>query len=210
MRFAKTPFMALPCIPPELKVMPFGFQSPVGFQSGSGALAIPLDMSREMANQQPPQLTPSALFESQSKLDAMRLQIYNRLLTAVHQKIRAHSALPNSTQMTSFDFPSWYPGCPRFDVKDCILYVAWNLRHSGFKVLYVSPDRLLISWKEQSIQYYQEESPIRQAMMAAAKPAAPQQKAEKKKPVYNPAPEGVAAMLANGATSRKGNVITFI
>ena len=203
MRFARTPFIALPCIPPELKVIP------VGFQSGSGLFAIPLDMSREMANQQPPQLTPSALFESQSKLDAMRLQIYNRLLTAVHQKIRAHSALPNSSQMTSFDFPSWYPGCPRFDVKDCILYVAWNLRHSGFKVLYVSPDRLLISWKEQSIQYYQEESPIRQAMMAAAKPAAPQ-RAEKKKPVYNPAPEGVAAMLANGATSRKGNVITFI
>jgi hypothetical protein len=194
-------------MPPELKDTPVGFQSSVGFQSGSGALAIPLDMSREMANQQPPQLTPSALFESQTKLDAMRLQIYNRLLAAVQQKIRAHSALPNSTQMTSFDFPSWYPGCPRFDVKDCILYVAWNLRHSGFKVLYVSPDRLLISWKEQSIQYYQEESPIRQAMLAAAKPAI-QPKVEKKKPIYNPAPEGVAAMLANGA--KKSNVITFI
>jgi hypothetical protein len=43
-------------------------------------------------------------------------------------------------------------------------------------------------------------------MMAAAKPAAT--KVEKKKPIYNPAPEGVAAMLANGA--KKSNVITFI
>ena len=202
----------MPLIPPELKVIDVGFQH-AGRDSGRSSSFIPLDMSREMSNQQPPQLTPASLFESQSRLDAMRLQIYNRLLTAVHQKIKAHSALPNSTQMTSFDFPDWYPGCPRFDVKDCILYVAWNLRHSGFKVLYISPDRLLISWKEQSIQYYQEESPIRQAMMAATKQpqvaAAP--KSEKKKPTYTPAPTGVAAMLAAGGQRKSTNTtITFI
>ena len=140
--------------------------------------------------------------------------------------------MPNADQMTSFDVPEWQPGCPRFDVKDCILYIVWNLRHSGFKVLYVSPNRLLISWKEQSIQYYQEESPIRQAMIAAtainknAKVAPAQAaKAEKKKPAaYKPTPEGVAGMLASGASgsgfgsgsgsgsSKRGGVqtITFI
>jgi hypothetical protein len=133
--------------------------------------------------------------------------------------------------MTSFDIPEWQPGCPRFDVKDCILYIVWNLRHSGFKVLYVSPNRLLISWKEQSIQYYQEESPIRQAMIAATTinkdakiPLTPQgPKTEKKKAAaYKPAAEGVAGMLAAGSgfsgfsgssgSSRKGGIqtITFI
>lgn len=174
-----------------------------------------------MSQQQPPHLTPASLFDEQAKLDAMRLQVYNRILTTVHQKIKAHSTLPNSTQMTSFDVPEWQPGCPRFDVKDCILYIVWNLRHSGFKVLYVSPNRLLISWKEQSIQYYQEESPIRQAMIAAATAApaprpttAQQSKPEKKKPnAYRPAPEGVAGMLANGSGSSKrgaATTITFI
>jgi hypothetical protein len=166
---------------------------------------------------QPPHLTPASLFDEQAKLDAIRLQVYNRILTAVHQKIKAHSTLPNSTQMTSFDVPEWQPGCPRFDVKDCILYVVWNLRHSGFKVLYVSPNRLLISWKEQSIQYYQEESPIRQAMIAAAT-AKPQSVPvttkvdNKKKPAtYKPVAEGVAGMLAGGAASKKsGTTITFI
>ena len=165
---------------------------------------------------QPPHLTPASLFDEQAKIDAIRLQVYNRILTAVHQKIKAHSTLPNSTQMTSFDVPEWQPGCPRFDVKDCILYVVWNLRHSGFKVLYVSPNRLLISWKEQSIQYYQEESPIRQAMIAAAtaKPQAPATTKvdNKKKPAtYKPAAEGVAGMLAGGSASKKsGTMITFI
>ena len=166
---------------------------------------------------QTPQLTPASLFDDQAKLDAMRLQVYNRLLSTVHQKIKAHSTLPNSSQMTSFDVPEWQPGCPRFDVKDCILYIVWNLRHSGFKVLYVSPNRLLISWKEQSIQYYQEESPIRQAMIAtaasASNPKPPSQvvsKSEKKKPAnYKPVAEGVAGMLASGGRGG-ATTITFI
>ena len=172
-----------------------------------------------MTQQPTPQLTPSSLFDNQAKMDAMRLEVYNRILGTVHQKIKAHSALPNSSQMTHFDVPEWQPGCPRFDVKDCILYIVWNLRHSGFKVLYVSPNRLLISWKEQSIQYYQEESPIRQAMIAAANagtapkpvPAGPT-KQEKKKPTsYKPATEGVAGMLSAGsATKKSGATITFI
>jgi len=183
-------------------------------------------MSREMANSgitqgTPPYLTPASLFDGQAKLDEMRLQVYNRILSAVHQKIKATSTLPNSSQMTNFDVPEWQPGCPRFDVKDCILYIVWNLRHSGFKVLYISPNRLLISWKEQSIQYYQEESPIRQAMVAAANvtPAARQaqkfaekeKEKEKKKPGnYKPAADGVAGMLAGGAGKRGSATITFI
>ena len=148
----------------------------------------------------------------------MRLQVYNRILSSVHQKIKSVASLPNSTQMMSYDIPEWQPGCPRFDVKDCILYVVWNLRHSGFKVLYVSPNRLLISWKEQSIQYYQEESPIRQAMIAAAnmvepsKVATPAPKSDKKKPTdYKPISEGVAGLLATGSAAKKGaTTITFI
>lgn len=172
-----------------------------------------------MAQPQTPQLTPASLFDEQAKMDAIRLQVYNRILGTVHQKIKAHSTLPNSDQMTNFDVPEWQPGCPRFDVKDCILYIVWNLRHSGFKVLYVSPNRLLISWKEQSIQYYQEESPIRQAMIAAttinkdAKVAPAQTKPEKKKAAaYKPTTEGVAGLLASGSTSAKrgAQTITFI
>ena len=164
-----------------------------------------------MSQQEIPHLTPASLFTGQAKLDAIRLQVYNRILTTVHQKIKSHSTLPNSSQMTNFDVPEWQPGCPLYDVKDCILYIVWNLRHSGFKVLYVSPNRLLISWKEQSIRYYQEESPIRQAMLAAAgtKPTPP--KPEKKPSNYKPIPEGVAGMLASGNSSgRSSTTITFI
>jgi hypothetical protein len=173
-----------------------------------------------MSNLSVPQLSPSSLFESQARSDAMRLDVYNRILGTVHQKIRMTSTLPTSPQMTSFNVPEWHPGCPSFDVKDCILYIVWQLRNSGFRVLYVSPNRLLISWKEQSIQYYQEESPIRQAMLASASasassatPASALRQPEKKKAAnYRPASEGVVGLLAQPPerAQAKRPTVTFI
>jgi len=176
-----------------------------------------------MAQPPAPQLSPASLFETQARLDALRLAVYNRILSSVHQKIKATSTLPWSPQMTHFDVPEWQPGCPRFDVKDCILYVVWNLRSSGFRVVYVSPNRLIISWKEQSQQYYQEESPIRQAMLATAEAATHATtatgggpvsilKQPKKAASYKPPPTGVAGMLASAASrqSSSGSTITFI
>ncbi len=175
-----------------------------------------------MSAQTPPQLTPASLFEDQARLDGLRLQTYNKILAAVHQRIKWASTQPGTNQMTFFDVPEWQPGCPRYDVKDCILYVVWNLRHAGFKVIYMPYNRLLINWQEQSIRYYQEESPIRQAMMAAASapptahkpasnPGVGHGKPEKKKATaYKPAAEGVAGLLAQGGGGRGSATITFI
>ncbi len=176
-----------------------------------------------------PTLTPASLFEEQARIDSLRLEVYNRILGTVHQKIRATSTLPSSPQMTYFDVPEWQPGCPRFDVKDCILYIVWQLRHSGFQVVYVTPNRLIISWKEQSIQYYSEESPIRQAMVAAAAttrstdrtttssvPPPPGERKKKTTAAYRPPSDTVAGMLSTsgggGAAKRTGgaSTITFI
>jgi hypothetical protein len=174
---------------------------------------------------QPPVLTPGTLFEEQRRRDTLKLETYNRILTAVHAKIRASSTLPTATQMVTFDVPEWQPGCPSFDVKDCILYVVFQLRSSGFRVLYVSPNRLLISWKEHSIQYYQNESPIRQAMVAAAATAAapapaaaPKSALKKKASAYRPPPtaggststDRIATLPDTSAVRRGGSTITFI
>lgn len=156
-------------------------------------------------------------------MDGLRLQTYNKILAAVHQRIKWASTQPGSNQMTFYDVPEWQPGCPRYDVKDCILYVVWNLRHAGFKVLYMPYNRLLVNWQEQSIKYYQEESPIRQAMMSvatapsasmAASAATTKGSDKKKAAAYKPTTEGVAGLLAQGNSGRSGGrgptSITFI
>jgi hypothetical protein len=167
----------------------------------------------------PPQLTPASLFEEQTRLDKQRLQVYNRILSFVHQKIKFTSTLPNQTMMTYYDFPEWQPGCPCFNVKDCILYVVWNLRQSGFKVLYISPNRLLISWNEQSERYYTEISPIRQAMLTVAQPrtepmAPPNGSIReldvKKTSSYQPPTDTVLPQSAVSRKSGSNSTITFI
>jgi hypothetical protein len=172
-------------------------------------------MSKPQQPQPTPQLTPAALFDKQSEMDTMRLKVYNKILGTVHQRIKFTSTLPSSPQMVSYEVPEWQMGCPRFDVKDCILYIIWNLRQSGFKVLYISPNRMLISWKEQAIQYYAQESPIRQAMLATTQPkhytAKPDKSILKKSTAsYKPVAEGIAGLLANGSTKKDGTTITFI
>ena len=198
-------------MPPDANVIARGFHPTV----------ISLVTSRDMSGQAPPQLTPASLFEDQARLDGLRLQTYNKILAAVHQRIKWASTQPGSNQMTFFDVPEWQPGCPRYDVKDCILYVVWNLRHAGFKVIYMPYNRLLVNWQEQSIRYYQEESPIRQAMMATASAPATAVPAtvsgskvgeKKKAAAYKPTAEGVAGLLAQGGRSSRGGAtsITFI
>lgn len=173
-----------------------------------------------MTTPPPPHLSPADLFQGQAAIDEKRRMVYDKILAIVHQRIKHASSLQNTPHMTNYDVPEWQPGCPRYDVKDCILYLVWNLRASGFQVLYVSPNRLLISWVSHANQYYQEESPIRQAMVAAveqgkATPAPATTKEPKKKAAqnYKPTNEGVAALLADGAAASKkpkGNTITFI
>lgn len=156
---------------------------------------------------QTPFLTPSSLFEEQKRRDTVKLETYNRILNAIHVKIKTTSQLPSSPQLIYYDVIDWQPGCPSFDVKDCILYLVWQLRSSGFRVLYVSPNRLLISWKEHSIEYYQKESPIRQAILSTVNAVAPPEptpsQATKKKPSsYKPA--------TSAPISQSSKSITFI
>lgn len=153
-----------------------------------------LDNTRDMftpSGASKTRLTPAELFDKQAALDRIRLDVYNKILVTVHNKIKMIASLHNSPQMTFFDVPEWMPGSPRYDLQDCIYYIVWNLRHSDFVVVYVPRGRLMISWKHQSEKYYSEESPIRQAMESVANAMAKEQptkieKPEKKKPAYKP------------------------
>jgi hypothetical protein len=160
-----------------------------------------------------PQLNPHSLFDSQASLDRIRVQVFNRILATIHDRIKFIAAKQNSPQMMYYNVPEWQPGCPRFDVKDCILYLVWNLRQSGFKVLYVPANRLLISWKEQAIQYYTQDSPIRQAMLNVSQTGQnhtkdPEKSILKKTATYRPVNEGVVGLLTNGP--KRDGTITFI
>lgn len=115
----------------------------------------------------PPKLDPSTLYSEQEKRDALKLKTYNNILESVHNKIRVNSRMPNNDKSLLFVVPEFVIGVPRFSTRDCIVYLAWNLRNSKFDVQYYHPNLLHISWRRHDIQYREERNPIVQMMKEA-------------------------------------------
>lgn len=115
----------------------------------------------------PPKLDPSTLYSEQEKRDALKLKTYNNILESAHNKIRVISRMPNNDKSLLFVVPEFVIGVPRFNTRDCILYLVWNLRNSHFDVQYYHPNLLHISWKKHDDQYREQRNPIVQTMRNA-------------------------------------------
>ena len=121
----------------------------------------------------PPKLDPSSLYKEQEKRDELRLRTYNNILENVHTKIRTISRLPNNDKSLLFVVPEFVMGIPRFNTRDCIIYLAWNLRNNNFEVQYFHPNLLWISWRKHDIKYREEKNPIVKIMKNSIEPEKP-------------------------------------
>ena len=115
----------------------------------------------------PPRLDPTTLYSDQERRDALKLKTYNNILESVHNKIKINSRMPNNDKSFLFCVPEFVMGVPRFNQRDCVLYIAWNLRNSHFEVQYFHPNLLYISWRKHDAQYREERNPIVQTMRNA-------------------------------------------
>jgi hypothetical protein len=84
-------------------------------------------------------------------------------------------------------------------MEDCIVYLVFQLRQTGFEVRFTWPNLLYISWKHTESEYLTRQSPIIQAMVPEVKAPAPlpkqasqkrgkQQQAAPIAPTQNPNP----------------------
>jgi len=68
------------------------------------------------------------------------------------------------------------------DMEDCIVYLVWQLRQSGFEVRFTWPNLLFISWRHHEGDYLTKHNPIIQAMIPEPiAPPKPSQKSEGQK-----------------------------
>lgn len=126
-----------------------------------------------MATDAPPLLQVSELYKRRQSKDAARLRAYNQILDTVHHRIRVQGNMPNSPCSLLYTIPPFVLGLPKIDLEDCVVYLVFQLRHSGFEVRYSYPNLLAISWMHHERSYITEQSPIMQAMLAAQAAAAP-------------------------------------
>ena len=115
----------------------------------------------------PPQLNPKDLFERRMKRDQARLRAYNQLLNTIHQRIYTTSQMSGNANFITYTVPPFIFGLPKLDLQDCIVYLVYMLRQSGYEVRFTYPNLLYISWRHHEKSYLMNQNPIVQAMLPA-------------------------------------------
>lgn len=85
------------------------------------------------------------LYEKKQQQDLKQLQIFNKMLTRVHKKIKQEAK--KNAKLCMFLVPEIILNTPKFDNASCIAYLLYNLKENGFLVRYTHPNLLIISWE---------------------------------------------------------------
>ena len=118
-----------------------------------------------MSDLQPPKLQPQHLFEKREKRDKAKLRAYNQLLEQIQHRIYTTSQFPGNPSYLVYSVPPFILGLPSMDMKDCIVYLVYQLRTNGFEVRFTYPNLLYISWDSYEKEYFMKKNPIVQAMI---------------------------------------------
>lgn len=132
---------------------------------------------------QVPRLEPKDLYDRRVRRDHARLRSYNTLLEQIYHRVYSTSQLSGNTSSVLYNVPPFILGLPKMDMEDCIVYLVWQLRQSGFEVRFTWPNLLFISWRHHEGDYLTKHNPIIQAMIPEpiAPPKPTSQKSELKK-----------------------------
>jgi hypothetical protein len=97
------------------------------------------------------------LYEKKLKMDLKKLELYNRVLQRVHLKIKTTSRQRIADQYCFYIVPEYIIGAPQYEQSTCIAYLIDKLQKNKFKINYIHPHMLFISWSHWIPLYVREE-----------------------------------------------------
>lgn len=87
------------------------------------------------------------LYEKKREHDLSKLNIFNKLLGRIHNKIKLTSRQKHDEQFCWFVVPEMMIGVPKYDQGAAIAYIMDKLTDNGFVTKYIHPNLIFISWK---------------------------------------------------------------
>lgn len=87
------------------------------------------------------------LYEKKRLHDLRTLDVFNKILNRIHNKIKITSRQKLQEQFCWFVVPEVMIGVPKYNQSDCIAYLIDKLKDNGFLCRYIHPNVLFISWK---------------------------------------------------------------
>jgi hypothetical protein len=97
------------------------------------------------------------LYEKKRMKNEMELNIFNRLLNRIHNKIKLTSRQKSDEQYIFYVVPEVMIGLPKYNHSSCVSYLMYKLQENGFNVQYINPNVLFVSWKHWVPKYVTKE-----------------------------------------------------
>ena len=97
------------------------------------------------------------LYEKKKQQNLNTLEVYNKILNRIHNKIKHTSKLNTNEQFCWYIIPEMIIGIPKYDHGACIAYLIDKLNDNGFIIRYTHPNLLFISWKHWVPSYVRNE-----------------------------------------------------
>jgi hypothetical protein len=104
-----------------------------------------------------PRINIDELYESKKKNNLTRLDIYNKLLIKVHNRIKTASRLKTNENFCTYVMPEVLIGYPNYNLEECLLFIIDKLQADGFLTRYIHPNLLMISWNHWVPSYVRDE-----------------------------------------------------
>jgi len=87
------------------------------------------------------------LYEKNMRRDMRQVVLFNKMLNRVHKRINTISKIKRNEKHAWFTVPDFLFGEPTYDQSDCIAYLVSKMVDNGFRVQYIHPHTLFISWE---------------------------------------------------------------
>jgi len=98
------------------------------------------------------------LFEKKREIAENKLQLYNKILNRIHDKIKITSRQnQGKEQFCWYLIPEMMIGISRYNVAECTEYILRKLRENEFVVRYTHPNLVFISWNHWIPGYVRQE-----------------------------------------------------
>lgn len=156
-----------------------------------------------------PMMQVGDLYNKRQSRDKARLKAYNQMLETIYHRVRVTSQLPTGQTYLLYNIPPFILGLPRIDLEDCVVYLVYQLRASGFEIKYTYPNLLYISWGHHEKQYLVNDSPILQAMMATRAAAEEAARQATRPATGGPAERGAGERSGYGGRGARKPRVTF-
>tara|TARA_B100000902_G_scaffold364585_1_gene384673 strand:+ start:392 stop:823 length:432 start_codon:yes stop_codon:yes gene_type:complete len=91
------------------------------------------------------QLNMKELYSTIDEKVRNRMELYDSVLQKCHKRIKYNSTLERT--YCFYQIPEFIIGVPLYDVGELRLYIMNSLKKNGFKLIYVEPNWLFISWE---------------------------------------------------------------